>query len=154
MPKHKLFSAEVRRFGEPAIIITTAYFNPGGYPRAEAFVLIPDNAKTLIANRLSFDVKSFAESPVQLNEELMLSEALGQARIDLLLYLQKNVEEATSLPLGAPMILDTNVNALVGAQFRGTLPQLADVRSKTELQELQELLGLLLKLPKIDKKAL
>jgi hypothetical protein len=47
MPQYKFHAAEIRRFGETAIIITAAYKNPGGYPRAEYFALVPDNAHTL-----------------------------------------------------------------------------------------------------------
>lgn len=152
MPQYKIFSAEVRRFGEPAIIITTAYTNPGGYPRAEYFVLVPDDKHTLLGAQLSFDVKSFKDSPIELNEQLMLDEAMGQARLVLGSYLHKQMEGGALVPLGGPAIVASNQNALVAGQFHGTFPQLAQVPGMTQLDELKQLLAWVLKLPKITRK--
>lgn len=154
MPTYKVFSAEVRRFGEPAIIITAAYTNPGGYPRAESYLLIPDEKNSLFANELSFDVKSFDESPVDLNEEFMLTEALGQARIDLLLYLQQQADQGKPVVVSNPMILDSNVNVFVRAAIRRTFPQLEDVYQKTKFEPLADTLGPMLKLPKLLQRKL
>ena len=65
MPQFKVYAAEIMPMGEVAVIITTAFANAGGYPRAESFLIVPDE---LCANSLAFDVKSFQDSPVELNE--------------------------------------------------------------------------------------
>lgn len=154
MPRYKVFAAEVRLFGEPAIIITAAYANPGGYPRAEYYLLISDEVNTLFANELRFEVKSFENSPVELNEEFMLSEALGQARIDLLLYLQQQADQGKSVVQTNPMILDSNSNVFVQATIRGTFPQLESVYRKTKCDLLLEVLEPRLRLPKLLKQKL
>lgn len=64
--------------GDRSIYITAACFNAGGYSRFEYLVLVPDNSNTLISAKLSFEVKSFDDSPVELNEDPMQSEALGK----------------------------------------------------------------------------
>ena len=76
MPQYKIFSAKISHFGETGTVIISAFFNAGGYPRAESFVLVPDG-KTTLAKRFRFDVKSFNDSPVELNEDFMLEQALG-----------------------------------------------------------------------------
>ena len=57
---------------------------------AESFYLLMQDGKaTIYAKSLRFAVKSFNDSPVELNEDFMLEEALGQASIDLIEYLDK-----------------------------------------------------------------
>src|SRR5580700_6887930 len=75
----KIYMAEITRLGEPAIIIVTAFRNAGGYPRAESFVILPRDAR-VIAQHYSFDVKSFAEPPIALDDDFMFETALAQAK--------------------------------------------------------------------------
>lgn len=154
MPQFKIYSAEVRQFGEPAAIICAAFTNPGGYPRAESFVLLPDEKRSLRATQLSFSVKSFEGSPVDLNEEFMMMEALGQAKIDLGMHLHELQKAGVPFVSASPAIVETNFQALVAGHVHGVLPQLSAVHAKTELQELEDLLSWILKLPVLTKKPL
>jgi hypothetical protein len=149
MPKYQIFSAKTSRFSEVGVVIVTAFFNAGEYPRGESFLLIPDEKGTLFAKSLRFVVKSFNDSPVELNEEFMLVEALGQARIDLAAYIEK---EATSLDeIGiSELIKPADVKLLVHLWVRGVCKHLVDVYRQTECDPLREFLRPILELPKIS----
>ena len=156
MPQFKVYAAEVARMGDVAVIITTAYTNPGGYPRAEYFLIIPDEKCSVYANLFSFDVKSFEDSPIKLNEELMLDEALNQARIDLRLHLAK-LSDPRGIVLShkAPEVLEDNRNLLVHLWIRGQCAQrLVDVAKKTDFEPLRGFLKLIVNLPTIQKHGL
>ena len=71
MAKYQIFSAKTSRFGELSIVIVTAFFNPGGYPLGESFLLVPDDKEPIFAKSLRFVVKSFPDSPIELNEDFM-----------------------------------------------------------------------------------
>ena len=151
MPTFKIHSAEVRRYGEPAIIITTADSTNARWWHAEYFVLIPDEANTLIAQTLDFEVNAFAGTPLVLNEEFVLTEALGQARIDLNLYLQQHASKNEFVLATGTAIVESNINALLVPCMRGTFPQIDAVHSKTKSGPLADAIRPLRNLPKVIK---
>ena len=156
MPQFKVYAAEIMPMGEVAVIITTAVANAGGYPRAESFLIVPDEQCTLCANSLAFDVKSFQDSPVELNEEFMLQEALNQASIDLRLNLAKlSKAQGIAIPHASPTIAEDNRNLLVHIWIRGhCFEKLNEIMQKTEFAPLRDFLLPLTKLPAIRKKGL
>ena len=56
------------------------------------FPLIPGDKEPVFANSLRFGVKSFPDSPIELNGDFMLDEALAQARINLANYVQEKAK--------------------------------------------------------------
>lgn len=154
MPSFKIHSAEVRRYGEPAIIITTADNFNARLWRSEYYVLIPDDpdeANALIARRLDFEVEAFQDSPIVLNEEFVLNEALVQARIDLNLYLRQHADQDKFIVLKTPTVVESDINALIGPRMRGTFPQIEDVYRKTRSSTLENALKPLGYLPRAVK---
>jgi hypothetical protein len=150
MPQHKICSAKVTRFGEPAVVIVAAFSNPGGYPIAESFVLIPDGKGTMFANRCRFDVKSFHDSSIELDEDFMLEQALAQATIDLGIYLDKDGKSYSDLPETPSLINPSDMKLLVRLWVRGRCEQLAEVYQKTECDQLRDVVRPILDLPKIS----
>jgi hypothetical protein len=142
MPQFKVYVAEVMRTRDVAVIITNAFTNPGGYPRAESFLIIPDDECTLYCKSLSFDVKSFKDSPIELNEEFMLQEALNHARIGLSLYLAKLSEEKNiPLPHAGPKITEDKHNLIVSLWVRNyCIESFKEIARKTEFEPLKEFL--------------
>ena len=59
MPKYNIHSAKLPGFAPACVIITTAFFNAGGYPRAESFLLMQDGKATIYAKSLRFAVVGF-----------------------------------------------------------------------------------------------
>jgi hypothetical protein len=149
VPKYQIFSAKTSRFSEVGVVIVTAFFNPGGYPIAESFVLIPGDKGTMFANRLRFDVTSFNDSPVELNEDFMLEEALGQARIDLAAHIEKEAKSLNEIDI-SELIKRADVKLLFHLWVRGVCNHLAEVYRQTECESLRELLRPILQLPKIS----
>ena len=147
MAQFKIWSAEVTWLGPVGVVIATAFTNAGGYPRAESFLLLPDN-QTFFAKKLKFDVKSFEESPVELNEELMLGEALQQAKNDLGVYFESRIEAGGfTPPPDSPNVAEANINLLVHVWIRGTCSHLREVHKKTEYEPLAEAIRPILGLP-------
>lgn len=140
MATFKVFDAEVLPFGEVAVIVTTAWFNAGGYPKAEAFLILPDEKHTVVANKLAFDAKTFEDSPLTLDENYMLDEALNQALIDLRLYIADFAQrKQIQLPFSTPPVVPHNWNHLAYLWARGKHAEaLKTIKDKTEVIDLAE----------------
>jgi hypothetical protein len=140
----KIFAAEVSRLGPVGIIITTVFRNAGGYPRAESFLVLP--GKPPISKRCSFDFKSFADPTVELNDDFLFEEALGQAKIDLQAALEEQYHNNPQhKPLGT--VTESNLNLLVHTRVRGDGVGLDGVSDLTECDELRSNLDPILRLP-------
>ncbi|WP_323847443.1 hypothetical protein [Microbulbifer magnicolonia] len=152
---YKIYAAEIKRVGQPGIIITTAYKNAGGYPRAESFFIVPQQDAHNKFNKLTFDVQSFESSPVTLDEEFMLKEALNQAQIDLALFIETYYEKCPQLiPPNVPNTTESNINLLVHTWVRGAGDSLKDVYQKTEYEPLREALRPIIPLPTMERSSL
>lgn len=149
MPKYQIFSAKTSRFSEVGVVIVTAFFNAGGYPRGESFLLIPDEKGTIFAKSLRFVVKSFNDSPVELNEDFMLEEALGQARVDLAAYVEEEAKSLGEIDV-SELIKPADVKLLVHLWVRGVCKHLVEVYRQTECDLLRDVLRPILQLPKIS----
>lgn len=147
MSQYKIYSMEVTQPGPVGVIITTSFFNPGGYPRAEYFLLLPDK-QTLFSQKLHFDVKSFKNSPVALTEEFMLDEALQQAKLDLGLHLNNLAHSGGHPP---PNVMEDNIGLLVHVWIKGTCPHLRQVHQKSEYEPLRDAILPILSVPFIGR---
>ena len=154
MAQFKIYVAEVTQLGPVGVLITSAFTNACGYPRAESFLLIPDQ-KTIISQKLRFDVTSFKDSPVELTEGFMLEEASQQGKIDLGLYLQERQDaDGYSPPPNSPNVLEDNINLLVHVWVRRTCPHLVEVYKRTECEQLKDAMSPILKLPIMEREKL
>lgn len=147
MSEYKIFSAETSRYGQPGIIIITSYRNPGGYDKAESFLVIPGEENILISKKIEFNRPSFEGSPVTLDDEFKFGEALDQAKIDLGQYLES---KATSSPLNVPSginVIESKDALIVNAWFKGNVSHIKNVLEKTGSNDLLELLEMVTHLP-------
>jgi hypothetical protein len=149
---YRFYSAQVSKIGSRTIIVTSAFANAGGYPRAECFIVIPGRDVVTMFYRLSFDVLSFESSPVNLDEEFMFEQALSQAEIDLSTYIEQRYSKYPQLAPEHPEIKQTDLRFLVSSWVNGLGSALHDVYDKTEHDELRNALKPLLGLPAIDVK--
>ena len=109
---------------------------------------IPDG-KTTLAKRLRFDVKSFNDSSVELNEDFMLQQAIVQAETDLLNQFQ-NERTCGQVSDLLPTIKPSDMKLLVHLWVRGTCKHLVDVYQKTECDMLRDAVRAVLSLPSIS----
>lgn len=151
MPQYKIYAVEPMGFPTVPLIVTTVYANPGGYPRAEWFLAIPDDESTLFATRIKYSVKSFPPGPFELNEDLMLREALDQATLQLRSYLFKM--RKTDSPVSGfrtPDIREENKNLFMHYWIRGEcLTQIEKITATTEFVPLKDDLDHVRSLPKL-----
>ena len=154
MAQFHIYAAEVTQLGPVGVLITSAFANAGGFPRAESFLLVPDG-NTIISQKLRFDVTSFKDSPVELTEDFMLGEALQQGKIDLGFFLQERQDVGGfPPPPNFPKVEKDDLNLLVHVWVRGTCPHLAEVYKRSECGPLKEAVAPILKLPTMRREKL
>lgn len=152
---HKIFTAKITQFGPPAVVFVTAYKNAGGYHKAESFCIFPKPHEEQAFVGLRFDEKSFEDSPVELNAEFMLEEALSQARIDIGLHIQKHYSnKAFVIPSEPLQLCEASPSFLAHLRVRELADFLWDVKNKTECEELRAEIEPILSLPAISRRQL
>lgn len=152
---HRVYAAKITQFGPPAVVFVTAYKNAGGYHKAESFCAFPKPHDEQAFFRLRFDDKSFKDSPVELNDEFMLEEALAQARIDIGLHIEKHyTEKASLLPPGELQLQEVGPAFIAHLRVRMTADFLWDVKDKTECEDLRAAIEPILSLPAISRSPL
>ena len=152
---HKILTAQITRFGPPAIAVVAAYTNSGGYFKAESFCVFPEHHAENIFQALRFDKRSFDDSPVELNDTFMLDEALAQARLDIGLYVQKHYADKPFLiSVGELELKEADVSLLAHLLVRETANFLWDIQNKTECQALRDAIEPILTLPIISRRLL
>src|SRR3970040_261663 len=100
-PVFRVHLADPLGFVDTPVIVTTAYTTAKGQPRAEWFLVVPESKGLLFAQRNKLDYETFPDSRVKFDEELLLDEALDQARLRLRRYILENKESF------APVLLAT-----------------------------------------------
>lgn len=152
---HKILTAQITRFGPPAVVILAAYKNSGGYFKAESFCVFPEPHAENAFQAFRFEQKSFDDSPVELNEAFMLDEALAQARIDIGLHVQQHYSDKPFLiPIGELELKEADVALLVHLRVRKTADFLWDIQNKTDCQSLRDFIEPILALPAISRRPL
>jgi hypothetical protein len=123
-------------------IITTAYANAAGLPRAEWFLVIPEGKGKLLSQRNTLDHKIFPDARVEFDEELLLNEALDQARLRLRRYIQEKKEKLAPLLLAKPTEVQlVDHTHLVKLWLRGSYCGcLSEIRAKSECAALTDTL--------------
>src|SRR5512147_2698194 len=89
-PTYRVHLAAPLGLIDTPFIVTTAYTTATGQPRAEWFLVIPDGKGMLFSQRNRLDLSTFPDSHVTCDEELLLNEALDQAKLRLRRYILEN----------------------------------------------------------------
>jgi hypothetical protein len=123
-------------------IVTTAYATAAGLPRAEWFLVVPEGKGMLFAQRNTLDDKTFPDSHVRLDEELLLDEMLDQAKLRLRRYILENKGSFAPLLLAKQIeVQPSDHNHLVKVWMRGSYCGcLSEIRAKSECTALIETL--------------
>ncbi|MDD5058936.1 MAG: hypothetical protein PHQ60_13785 [Sideroxydans sp.] len=141
-PSFRVHLADPLGYIDTPFIVTTAYTSAKGFPRAEWFLVIPEDKGLLIGQRNKLDQADFAEERVEFNEELLLNEALDQA---ILCLRSHTMERKAKL---SPLLLASHIGVklsdhhhLVKLWMRGSYcGSLSEIRAKTECTPLKETL--------------
>lgn len=145
---HKIFKVQITAFGPEVIVIVTSFQNPGGYFKAESFCVFPEPHPGHAFTEIRFDHKTFLDSPVELTDEFMLEEALGQAKIDIAQHLESQYSgREFMVPLGDLRLIKTGIELLVHRFVRGTGDFLWDIQNRTNCEDLRAALEPLFNLP-------
>lgn len=152
---HKIYSAQITQFGPPAVVVVTSFKNAAGYFKAESFCALPPPHAEQAFNALQFEQKSFEGSPVDLNDEFMLEEALAQARIDIAIHIEKHYSGKPFLiPLGELQLREVGISFLAHLRVSGTADFLRDIYNKTDCDDLRATINHILELPLISRRPL
>lgn len=141
-PTFRLHLAAPLGFVDTPFIITTTYTNTKGLPRAEWFLVVPQDKGILFAQRNKLDHKTFPDNRVKFDEELLLNEALDQAKLRLRRYIQENKTKLSPLLLATPTETQPgDQDYLVKLWMRGSYCGcLSEIRAKSECPALVETL--------------
>ena len=133
-------------------MIVTAFQNAGGYFKAESFCVFPAPHPGHAFTEIKFDHKTFPGSTVELSNEFMLEEALGQAKIDIAQHLECQYSgKEFMVPLGELRLTEAGIEFLVHRCVRGVGEFLWDIQNKTQCEDLRQALEPLLKLPTLTR---
>lgn len=148
-PTFRIHLAAPLGFVDTPFIITTAYTNTKGLPRAEWFLVVPQDKGLLFAQRNKLDHNIFPDSRVKFDEELLLNEALDQAKLRLRRYIQENKTKLSPLLLATHTEVQLNdQDHLVKLWMRGSYCGcLSEIRAKSECPALVETLVWIHSLP-------
>ena len=130
----RIHQADPLGLADIPFIVTSAYTNAAGLPRAEWFLVIPENKGILFSQRNKLDLNSFPEGHIKFDEEFMLNEALDQAKLRLRRYIQESKGSEASLLLAtATNVQVSDINHLVRLWMRGSCCGcLSEMRAKSE----------------------
>lgn len=137
-------------------IIVTAVYTTSGKPRSEWFLIVPEGKGMVFSQRNKLEQDSFPEGRIKFDEELMLSDALDQARLRLRRYILENKGSNAMLLLTKP----TGVHAvdqeqLVKLWMHGSYCGcLSEMRAKTGCIALADLLVWIHGLPMLSSSEL
>jgi hypothetical protein len=147
---YKIYSVQITQFGEPGTVVISAYKNAGGYFKAESFCTLPEPHIEKVFMGLRFDEKSFDDSPVELNEDFMLEEALAQSRIDIELHIVEHYANKNFvIPLGDLKLQETGISFLAHLHVRNKADFLKDIYRVTGSEDLRAAIKPILELPQI-----
>ena len=132
-PSFKLLRIESNVFVNPAFAICTAFRKPGGYLRAESFLLLStsDIDCVLLGCKLSFTNNAGANCPIVIDETFAMDEAVRQAEVDFSIKMHE-ANDASPRPREWPRkhINEIPQHRLVGiwahAQLNHQLSRVAD----------------------------
>jgi hypothetical protein len=145
---YKVYTAEVRLFGTPGLLITTAY-EDGSKLCAESFAIVGND---VACRQLSFDRKDIPKEvpdEFQPNQAFMLEMALQQANVDLEDLLDRAYAGRLHARPINPQITEGDRRIFVHARVRGYGPALDKVFSTTNCEELKAIMEPILKMPRI-----
>jgi hypothetical protein len=133
-PSFRIHLADPLGLVDTPFIITTVHSNPGGYPRAEWFLVVPEGKGVLFSQRVTLDHKTFPDSRVKFDEELLLSEVLDQAILRLRRYILETKGDTAQLMLARRIeVQPGDHNHLVKLWMRGSYCGcLSEIRAKSE----------------------
>lgn len=148
-PTFRIHLAAPLGFVDTPFIITTAYTNTKGLPRAEWFLVVPQDKGLLFAQRNKLDHNIFPDNRVKFDEELLLNEALDQAKLRLRRYIQENKTKLSPLLLATHTeVQPSDQDHLVKLWMRGSYCGcLSEIRAKSECPALVETLVWIHSLP-------
>ena len=147
-----MFKAQITSFGPQAVVIVTAFQNAGGYYKGESFCVFPEPHPSHAFTELKFDHKTFPGSPVDLTNEFMLEEALGQAKIDIAEHLESQYSgNKFMVSLGELRLTEAGIEFFVHQRVRGVGDFLWDIQNKTQCEDLRQALEPPFKLPTLTR---
>lgn len=151
-PSYQIYLADPLGFPDNPFIVTTAYSNPGGYPKGEWFLVVPEGQGKLFAQQTRLDHKTFPEGPVVFDEKFLLDDMLRQAKLKLRSYIfETNGENAPGLVSKRLDVLPSDRNLFVNFWLHGSYRDCLDkIQKKTECGPLAEFLAWVLELPALS----
>jgi hypothetical protein len=138
----RVYLAAPLGLADTPVIITTAYATASGQPRAEWFLVLPEDKCQMFSRRNKLDLPDSFDDHGIFDAELLLSEALDQAVLRLRQYALKKLPKTAPLLLAVPTeTRPSDQRHLVKLWLRGSCcGSLSEMRAKSECSALIETL--------------
>ena len=139
-PAFRVHLADTHGFIDTPFIVTAVYSTASSLARSEWFLVVPEDKGILFAQRNTLDLNTFPDSRVKVDEDLLLNEALDQARLRLRRYILEKKESSATLLLATQTEVQlSDRNHLVKLWMRGSYCGcLSEIRAKSECPPLIE----------------
>lgn len=148
---YKIYAVEIDKFGPPALLITAAIKNYNGSPMAESILVIPGDDDKFTLSRVGFSSPQIPSSPIEIDEEFMLEEALYQAKASVASYINARFDKSPHLiPADGPKLEETSSKFLVQTWTRNHGQAFFDIAARTRNTELSDLLYKVIDYPAIN----
>ena len=140
-PVFRVHLADPLGFVDTPFIVTTAY-TAREVPCAEWFLVVPEDKGLLFAQRNKLDYDSIPDKRLRIDEELLLNEALDQARLRLRRYMVEHKSDlAPYLLATATAVHASDHDHLVKLWMRGSYCGcLSEIRAKSRCSALTDTL--------------
>jgi hypothetical protein len=141
-PVFRVHLADPLGFVDTPFIVTAAYTTARGQPSAEWFLVVPEDKGLLFAQRNKLDYDTFPDDRVKIDDELLLNEALDQARLRLRRYILEHKGDLAPYLLATPTgVHADDHNHLVRLWMRGSYCGcLSEIRAKSGCSALTDTL--------------
>jgi len=156
-PSFKVYRIDSNVFAHPGYAICTVFRNPGGYLKAESFVLLQtsETEGSSIGCKISFPSND-PSFPISIDESFAADEALRQAEVDTSLRVHdKNNSSSSPLPWPKKQLVEIPQHRLVGAwAYTPLKDHLSKVGDTTDCDLLSTYINSLRLLPTVTRSPL
>jgi len=156
MSEFQVYTTYIPSWPDRVTVITTAFFNPGGYPKCEYFIILPGEEGRWFGCVISFNRASFENCPIKLDEEFMHEEALQQATQWLNIHQNERQQKNPQYPLVTlQLVKEDPEKCLFSLWVRGLCEeQILKISDKTSSPKLQDFIYAITPIQKCSTKPL
>lgn len=149
---YKIFKVQFTPFGPPATLIVTASNERSGPIKSESYCVYPEPHPGKSFSALRFDRPLPHVIPIEPNHDFIFDEVIEQARTDIARHIENHYPDKSLLTHnGEVQLQEVDSSYLVYLWVRRSASFLAEICTRTNCEDLRELILPILALPTVAK---